>query len=190
MTSDEDCVRKLQQGGAARSEGVAELYRRYSSRLLGYFVRQRVTREQAEDLVQDVFVNMVRRSSDFRGEAKVTTWMWAIARNALIDHLRRLRNVPETEPLEPEDEGTLMPPAAASDASGDLENCVKQAYASFALAHPERAETLALVAFEGWSLVDLAKMLGRTHGAAREYVSQCRQKLRPFLERCKEYLSP
>jgi len=187
LPSDEECVARLQAGGSARADAVATLYRRHAGRLLGYFMRQRVSREQAEDLVQDVFVNMVRHCDGFRGDAKVTTWMWSIARNALIDHVRRVRNAPETDPLGDED-GERPEPPAPDPASKDLDDCVRKAYAEFAAAHPERAETLALVAFEGWSLLDLARVLGRTHGAAREYVSQCRQKLRPFLDRCREFL--
>ena len=189
MSSDEECIRKLQAGGSARAEGVATLYRRHAGQLVGYFVRQRVAREQAEDLAQDVFVSMVKHCGDFRGDAKPSTWMWSIARNALIDHLRRVRNAPDTDPLDTDDDGAPALEVAAVEASPDLDNCVRRAYADFALAHPDRAETLALIAFEGWTLIDLATALGRTHGAAREYVSQCRLKLRPFLERCREYLA-
>lgn len=189
MNSDEACIRKLQAGGSARAEGVATLYRRHAGKLVGYFVRQRLAREQAEDLAQDVFVSMVKHCDEFRGDAKPSTWMWSIARNALIDHLRRVRNAPETDPLDAGDDEAPGLEVAAAEASPDLDNCVRRAYADFALAYPDRAETLALIAFEGWTLIDLAKVLGRTHGAAREYVSQCRQKLRPFLERCREYLA-
>lgn len=189
MKSDEECIRGLQAGGRARGDAVAEFYRRHARKLIGYFQRQRVSREQAEDLAQDVFVSMVRHCEDFRGDAKASTWMWSIARNALIDHVRRARNRPDGEPLDLDDDASPTAAVAAPEDSRDVDHCVKRAYAEFALAYPDRAESLALVAFEGWSLVDLARMLGRTHGAAREYVSQCRAKLRPFLERCRELLA-
>lgn len=189
METDEACVRGLQAGGRARGDAVAELYLRHAHKLVGYFQRQRLRRDQAEDLAQDVFVNMVRHCDEFQGDAKASTWMWSIARNALIDHLRRARNRPDGEPFELDDEGLPAVAAAAPEDTQDVDRCVRRAYAEFAHAYPDRAETLALVAFEGWSLVDLARMLGRTHGAAREYVSQCRAKLRPFLERCRELLS-
>lgn len=189
MTSDEEWIRGLQAGGRARSDALAGLYRRHARRMVGYFRRQRLSRAQAEDLAQDVFVRMVRHCEGFRGDAKASVWMWSIARNALLDHVRRARNRPDGEPLDPDDDSSPAAAVAAPDDTQDVDRCVRSAYADFALAYPDRAETLALVAFEGWSLVDLARVLGRTHGAAREYVSQCRAKLRPYLERCRELLA-
>ena len=176
-------VQRVRAGGEERAAGIAALYRRHAAKLLGYFLRQRVARPDAADLVQEVFVNVVRHSAGFRGEAKFGTWLWSIARNALIDHLRRSRGV-ELDI----DELALEAAAPGGEAGIGLQDCVRRAYAEFAAAYQDRAETLALVAFEGWSIGEVATYLGRTPGAAREYLSQCRKKLRPFLERCREFL--
>ncbi len=178
-------VAGLRAGGSERAAGIAALYRRHAGRLLGYFVRQRVPRGEAADLVQEVFVNVVRHCAEFRGDAKFGTWLWSIARNALIDHLRRSRGV-EVDLDELGEEALAAASPAPADAG--LRDCVRRAYAEFAAAHRDRAETLALVAFEGWSAAEVGAYLGRTPGAAREYLSQCRKKLRPFLERCREFL--
>lgn len=188
MADDDPHSREeIRAGGAARAAAVAGLYRRYASRVLGYFVRQRVPRDVAADLVQDVFVAVVRRCGEFRGEAKFTTWMWSIARNVLIDHYRKIGRAPLQDDALDEEAGLDALPAAP-EAPRELRDCVQRAYAQFAAANAERAETLALVAFEGWSTEEVARFLGRTPGAAREYLSQCRKKLRPFLERCRELL--
>jgi DNA-directed RNA polymerase specialized sigma24 family protein len=71
----------------------------------------------------------------------------------------------------------------------ELVDCVRRAFQDFATAHPERAQALGLVAFEGWTAHELATYLGRTYGATREYVSQCRTHLRPYLvRRCGDYV--
>jgi RNA polymerase sigma-70 factor (ECF subfamily) len=44
----------------------------------------------AEDLVQDVFVKIVHNATEFKHEARFTTWAYAIARNICIDHLRKM----------------------------------------------------------------------------------------------------
>ncbi len=75
------------------------------------------------------------------------------------------------------------------EAGGGLEDCVRKAYAAFAESHVDRAEILARVAFEGWSIEDVAAVLKRTPGATREYLSQCRKKLKAFLEPCRDYLA-
>lgn len=188
MADDQDALNKIRQGGQARTDGVSQLYRGYARRFLSYFMKHRVPREQAEDLAQDVFVSIVRHAESFRGETRIDAWMWAIARNALIDHFRRAR--PE-DPFEEDDlvriaEAQSDPPR---DAGGGLEDCVRKAYTAFAESHADRAEILARVAFEGWSIEDVAAVLKRTPGATREYLSQCRKKLKVFLEPCRDYLA-
>ena len=188
-SADDDAhsVERIRAGGNARAQAIGDLYRRYANRVLGHFVRQRVPRDQAADLVQDVFVNVVRRCEEFRGDARFATWMWTIARNVLIDHYRKLGRTPLQDEI-PDDDAGLDSLPAAEEQPRELRDCVQRAYSDFASAHAERAETLALVAFEGWSVEEVAAFLGRTPGAAREYLSQCRKRLRPFLERCRELL--
>ncbi|MDW8469038.1 MAG: RNA polymerase sigma factor [Burkholderiales bacterium] len=185
--TDDEALENIRRGGKYREAGVAHLYRGYAPRFFAYFVRHRVPRERAEDLVQDVFVSIVRHADGFRGETRIDAWMWAIARNALTDHFRRAR------PEEPLDEEELLPLLDAQadpprEAGSGLEDCVRRAFAAFAARYPERAEILARVAFDGWSIAEVAAMLRRTPGASREYLSQCRKKLREFLEPCREYL--
>ncbi len=188
MSDDQDALDKIRQGGQARTEGVSQLYRGYARRFLAYFMKHRVPREQAEDLAQDVFVSIVRHAESFRGETRIDAWMWAIVRNTLIDHFRRAR--PE-DPFEEDDLVQIV--EAQSDPPRDpgtgLEDCVRKAYAAFAEHHADRAEILARVAFEGWSIEDVAVVLKRTSGATREYLSQCRKKLKAFLEPCRDYLA-
>jgi len=188
MADDQDALNKIRQGGQLRVEGVSQLYHGYSRRFLAYFVKHRVSREHAEDLVQDVFVSVVRHAQDFRGETRIDAWMWAIVRNSLIDFFRRAR------PEDPFDEDDLIAvaeaqPGSQRDAGAGLEDCVRRAYAAFTEAHRDRAEVLQRVAFEDWSIADVAAMLKRTPGATREYLSQCRKKLRAFLEPCRDYLA-
>lgn len=187
MTDDQGALDKIRRGGKQREAGVAQLYRVYARRFFTYFLKHRVAREAAEDLVQDVFVSIVRHADDFRGETRIDAWMWAIARNALIDHFRRAR------PEDPLDEDDLVRLAEAQadpprEAGVGLEDCVRRAYAAFAERYADRAEILARVAFDGWGIEDVAAVLKRTPGATREYLSQCRKKLRDFLEPCREYL--
>ncbi|MCE9641455.1 MAG: hypothetical protein K8S22_15150, partial [Betaproteobacteria bacterium] len=106
-----------------------------------------------------------------------------IARNALTDHFRRQR--PEQAV---EDDDLIFLAGGAPDpeieAVSGFRDCVRKAFAAFGEAFRVRAEVLMLVAVEGWDMKELATMLGRTEGATREYVSQCRQKARPFFEPC------
>lgn len=185
--NDQECLNKIKAGGQQRVDGISQLYRSYARRFLAYFLKHRVPREHAEDLVQDVFVNVVRHCGDFRGETRIDAWMWAIVRNCLIDYFRRSR------PEDAVDEDDLVKLADVGQASQPdrgtgLEDCVQRAFAAFAEVYRDRAEVLRLVAFEGWSIAEVAAVLKRTPGATREYISQCRKKLQSFLEPCREFL--
>lgn len=187
--TDQESVHKLQQAGKERAGAVEHLYRRYAKRFLGYFLRHRLSQHDAEELVKDVFVAVVHDSGLFTGERRFDAWMWAIARGKLADHFRRQR----PEVLTDDDVLDSIGKEEIDSAPGrgsSLEDCAHKAYAVFAAAHPDRSEMLARVAFDGWSVEDLAEALKRTPGAAREYLFQCRRKLDVCLEPCREFLLP
>lgn len=187
-----DCQTAFEQiraGGKARAKGISTLYALYAKTFLRFFVHQRTPHHIAEELVQDTFVNVVRHCDEFRGDCPINAWLWRIARNTLIDHQRR--NQPEL-PMDNEDVERLADSdpdfqVLPSGADG-MADCVGQAFAAFAEKHPERAQCLRLAVIEGWSTSEVADFLDRTLGATREFISQCRKLMRPFLERCRDYL--
>ena len=175
--------------GKARSRGISTLYELYAKTFLRFFVYQRTPHHIAEELVQDSFVNVVRHCDEFRGDCPLEAWLWRIARNTLIDHQRR--NSPEVA-MESEDVERIAdsnPDLRVQPATADgMEECVGRAFTAFAEKHPDRAECLRLAVIEGWSTSEVAAFLDRTQGATREFISQCRKLMRPFLERCRDYL--
>lgn len=76
------------QGGD--QDAFAALVRRHKTPIFNFVLRQIHSRSAAEDLVQEVFVRVVQKASTFKHEARFTTWVYAIARNLCIDHLRKM----------------------------------------------------------------------------------------------------
>jgi len=68
----------------------AELYRRHAPALFAYVYQQTASREDAEDIVLDVFLSVLRnpRFPTF-AEKKQEAWLWTITRNKVVDHYRR-----------------------------------------------------------------------------------------------------
>jgi len=64
-----------------------DIYRTFQPRILGYLSRL-VGRNEAEELTQEVFVKVARAFTEFRGEAKLSTWIYRIATNTALDRLR------------------------------------------------------------------------------------------------------
>lgn len=70
-----------------KSEAFEILYQRYKTPLYSYLTSQ-LNQSLAEEMLQDVFMKLLEGRMSFRFESKVKTWVWAIARNKVIDHWR------------------------------------------------------------------------------------------------------
>jgi RNA polymerase sigma factor (sigma-70 family) len=65
------------------------LFDRHHRLLYGFFYHNTGLKDESEDLVQTVFMNMIRSRATFTGSYKFETWMYTIARNALKDYYRK-----------------------------------------------------------------------------------------------------
>jgi len=86
--TDDRLIRAIVDGDEA---AFAELYRRYKTPLYNYLLRLVHEREVAEETLQDVFVAAWEGAVRFRGEAKVSTWLFRIAHHQAVDWLRKRR---------------------------------------------------------------------------------------------------
>lgn len=90
-------------------------WREHQSEIKGYLVRRLSDADTAEDLLQEVFLKTIRQGKDFCGIDNRRAWLFRVARNALIDHVRGVRDV---VPL-PEDLSDEKEVAAPVDALGE-----------------------------------------------------------------------
>ena len=186
-------INLIKQGGAAREEGVNILYKKYARILRALFLRETRIQADADDLVQETFIKIVRGCHSFKGDAPLSAWIRRIAKNCLIDHLRSKKSHP-TENFD--DDGWEMlentsgflhvvdPPV-----NGDtLEDCVERGFKEFAKVEPERAKALSLLV-DGLDSKKIASLINRGEGGIREYLSQCRKKIEEYLRPCRDYIS-
>lgn len=69
-----------------------ELVRRYERAIFNFARRYVISREGAADVTQETFLRVVKRSTDFRHESRLSTWLFSIARNLCVDELRKRRH--------------------------------------------------------------------------------------------------
>jgi RNA polymerase sigma factor (sigma-70 family) len=74
-----------------------ELIRRYSGQIYGFIMRMVGKAEDAEDLTQEVFVQLLKSLPSARTDTPLRPWIFVIARNKCLDHLKRRRAVPFTD---------------------------------------------------------------------------------------------
>jgi RNA polymerase sigma-70 factor (ECF subfamily) len=102
--SDEALMIRFQRGDRA---AFSALVRRHQGPVFNFALRQLRLKSAAEDVVQDTFVRVVQNAAAFKHEARFTTWLYTIARNLCIDHMRKgaLRKHPSLEESRPGADG-------------------------------------------------------------------------------------
>ncbi len=102
MTMSFESVQKLTDGelivGAlgGRSDGFEELVRRYQRPITSYVFRMLGDYESSLDVTQEVFIKVYNSLSKYSSEYKFSTWLYRIAHNAAIDHMRRNTVCPQS----------------------------------------------------------------------------------------------
>jgi len=92
MQSDEklnEIIKHCQQG---RQEAFSQLLQLYGPRLYGYYLRTSGSAQQAEDLLQDLFVRLLEKIKKYRHESKFDNWLFKVAANLARDRARRKDN--------------------------------------------------------------------------------------------------
>lgn len=173
-------MRACQEGGDAIEEALRLLDRSLFATLYGECRRSVRDPEVARDVVQETFIKVWQRCATFRGDAELVSWIRSILRRAILDRLRRRdREVP----METEDDRELAAPAEAVDAArrAELDACFARCWRTFEEASPSHAAVLTWIVEEGLSREEISALLGRTPGATREFISQCRKRARIHL---------
>jgi len=79
----------LHQYTSGDLEAFQVLFHRYKKPLYNFILHQIGDAAVAEDLLQEAFLRVIQRATDFRGDSKFTTWLYTITRNLCVDHLRK-----------------------------------------------------------------------------------------------------
>lgn len=85
--ADEELMSEYSVNGCTKS--FARLYNRHKAPVYRYFLRQTNAQSLAEELLQEVWIKIIKSAENYTQSAKFTTYLYKIARNILIDHLRK-----------------------------------------------------------------------------------------------------
>jgi RNA polymerase sigma-70 factor (ECF subfamily) len=177
-TSDTQLLRAVANGD---SEALAELYDRYHSILFGLLLRILRDGAEAEDVLQEVFIQTWRRASSFdETRGKAFTWLVTIARSRAIDRLRS-RSAQERTALR----AAPDPLQEVSDASDDAIRSEESEKVRRALMEipEEQRQTLLLAYFEGLSQTEIAEQTKTPLGTVKTRTRSGLLRLRELLRR-------
>jgi len=157
------------RGDAARQgTAVAEVFRAFREPVLGLCLHLTGRRADAEDVVQEVFLAVHRALPLFRGESRVSTWIYRIAIRAALEHRARSR---ATEPLDPELAG---PSEEAGHVARDR---ARRLVAAMDRISAEHRTVISLFAIEGLSHKEIADILGIAEGTVWSRLNSARKRL-------------
>jgi len=183
-------IRRLQQ----RDErAFTEIVRMYQHKVYNLVFRMVGSREEAEDVAQEVFVTVFKHIDTFRGDAKFSTWLYRIATNHTRNRMKYLgrRSYNHTAELDEAAErqmaeaqpSAIRPHIAGPDAVLEglqLERVVQQGIAAL---EPEHREVLVLRDVENLSYEEIAAITGVADGTVKSRLHRARLALKEHMAR-------
>jgi RNA polymerase sigma-70 factor (ECF subfamily) len=170
--SDEELMAQV-RGGVGEMLGA--LFERYHVALFNFFYKLTGERSTSEDLVQEVFLRILKYRHSYRPDTPFRSWLYQIARNARVDLLRRRR--PEVS-WEPEMSGSFQP--------GDLAQQNQEAallHAALLRLPEEKREVLVLSRFQDLKYEQIAEILGCELSTVKVKVHRALQELRDIFQK-------
>lgn len=189
---DAEVVVLAQQG---RELAFRELIRRYERPVFSLIYRMVRDSTVAEDLAQDTFIKVLNHLDKYRPEFKFSSWLFKIANNVTIDHLRRRQL--DTVSMDGSPHASTAAEAESSSfeladqaespldalASRELGSMIERAIGAL---RPEYRNCIMLRHVEGRSYEEIAATLDLPLGTVKTYIHRARHQLREALEHLRE----
>lgn len=170
--TDDELMARVRDGDVAP---LGELFERHQRALYSFFVRLTGRTATSEDLVQEVFLRILKYRHTYRGRSPFRTWMFQIARNARVDHYRK--HWRETELGY---EGGVDLPAPQPSASDEVARAQETELLHRALARlpVDKREVLVLSRFHDMRYEEIGRVMNCSEGTIKVRVHRAMKELR------------
>ena len=164
------------------------LFERHNRPLFGFFYHMTRQGEISEDLVQTVFYRMLKYRKNFRGEGKFTTWMYHIARNALVDYNKKKRPIQYANQLDDwerqlSDEQTAEKSIQQREEKALLQEAINRL-------SPEKRELIILSKYQELKHEQIANMLNCKTGTVKVRIFRALQDLKNIFHQLTKEVQP
>jgi RNA polymerase sigma-70 factor (ECF subfamily) len=187
LPSEKALIERAQHGDQA---ALSEIVTTHQSKIYNVALRMCGNVEDAEETLQETFLNALKALPSFEGRSQLTTWLYRIASNACLSRRRHDQTQPETvsvdEPGENDGDGDFMPKYFVDWSHTPEDELLNtEAQAVMAEAITQLPPTLRIVFIwrdlEGLSGQETAEVLGLSEGAVKVRLHRARLKLRELL---------
>jgi RNA polymerase sigma-70 factor (ECF subfamily) len=177
-------INDLTDAGMARPDFLT-LYNEYYPKI-GRYLKKLVGESEAEDAAQETFVKISRSLENFRGDSSLSTWIYRIATNTAMDHLRKshTRSVSQDEGGEPDGDDDAGPVDASPLHDTllmrkDMHDCIRGIVDRLS---DDFRTVLVLSEFEGLTNAEISEVLGISLDTTKIRLHRARTKLRKALQ--------
>lgn len=167
LAPDEDLMLEVRNG---TGETLGVLFDRYQRPLYNFYSKLTGDRTLSDDLVQEVFLRILRYRQSYQPGTPFRAWIYQIARNARVDHYRK---TPKHITFEPE----MAPPVMPKDAAQQSEETALLHRALMQMPE-EKREILILSRFQELKYDEIARLLGCELGTVKTRIHRAIQELR------------
>jgi RNA polymerase sigma-70 factor (ECF subfamily) len=178
--TDSDIITRVLKGD---SNAYATLVDRYQRYVFTIVLRYIPSREDAEEVAQDIFIKAFRSLSNFKGESKFSTWLYTVTTTSCLTFLRKKK-----VQLHSLDNENVF--AAADNIDGGMsanqieqKSKVQMVNEAIAMLSPEDAEVLTLFYKGEQSLEEMAKVLGKEPNAVKVQLHRARGRLKEKMQK-------
>ena len=172
--SDYELAQAISRGATSC---VGDLYQRHNRMVYSVCLRMTGNVMEAEDLTQDVFVQLLKKAGSFRGDSKFSTWLYRLTINQVLMHIRRSIRRREFPSMLEELATTRIVKHSFTD------RIVNRVALSAALAKLPPGSRSVFVKFdvEGYNHEEIAGIFGFSTGNSKSQLHKARRKLRKLL---------
>ena len=179
--SDADVVRLAQQGDA---EAFERVYRLHSRNVYALCFRMEGNQTEAEDLTQDVFLQLFRKIHTFRGESGFSTWLHRMTVNIVLMHFRK-KTIAESslDAITDPEEGFTSPPKEFGCSDLRLNGVVDRITLQAAINELPAGYKVMFILHDvqGHQYNEIAEICGCSVGNSKSQVHRARMRLRELL---------
>ena len=157
------------------SPDVGEIYSAYSGKVTRYIMTRVQRRVEAEDLCEEVFEKVFRKIDEFdETKASLSTWIFTITRNTLIDHFRKFRPSEEIDEEMPSDMSVDAPMLEKEtlDELADALNKLDQ----------EQRDIIVMLYYDQKPMTEIARLMNLSYGVVKLRHQKALLMLRQYLE--------
>jgi RNA polymerase sigma factor (sigma-70 family) len=171
--SDNALMSQVKNGDA---EKMGILYKRYYQQLYRFIFHMTGQKELSEDMVQSIFLRMLKYPSGFKGFGEFKTWMYHIARNAVYDNYRKVNKNPALSSIENIVERISDEHDAADTVNRENELIMLEK--AMVKLTDENRELLILCRFQELKYAEIARILNISEGAVKVRVHRALSQLK------------